>query len=377
MKLLLFISQLSCGGAERVAANMSNYWVSKGWSIILVTLTAKSDDFYELSPKVRRVAFNLAGESKNLFIAIWNNIRRIRALRRVLLETKPDIALSMMDKNNVLLALASVGLKNVYFIGSEHIHPPQYPLGRIWELLRRWTYRWLDAVVALTSESGEWLRRHTSARLVRVIPNAVPSLLPSAPPYALPPNRTTTEDYRLLAIGRLVRQKGFDILISAFKKLSQHFPAWRLYIVGEGPLRGELMRQIVESKLQDRVILVGRVGNVGDWYRAADIYVMSSRFEGFPNTLVEAMAHGLPVVSFACETGPASIIRDGYDGMLVPPGDVEGLVRALGALMTNHELRRYFGERALEVHKRFSVERIADMWESLFDELQQDCPKYQ
>ena len=122
----------------------------------------------------------------------------------------------------------------------------------------------------------------------------------------------------LLAVGRLEVEKGFDWLIDAFSALATKYPEWDLVILGEGSLRATLEKQVQTSGLARRVFLPGRVGNVGDWYERANLYVMSSRFEGFGNTLGEAMAYGLPAVSFDCETGPRNIIRHETDGLLVP-----------------------------------------------------------
>lgn len=369
MNILIFISSLSSGGAERVTANLASYWAAKGWQVTVVTLSTSGSDFYALPDNVRRISLNLLKESPNPVIGLFNSLSRVWALRRVLSRTKPDVALAMMDKNNILLALASIAIKGWCPIGSERIHPPRYPLGRAWEWLRRLTYRRLDAVVALTHESAVWLRRHTSARHVPVIPNAVPYPLPSSAPRLARPKKERPGERWLLAVGRLVDQKGFDLLIAAFQKLASRFSHWRLFILGEGPMRGGLERQIEEAGLQGRVALAGRAGNVGEWYEAADLYVMSSRFEGFPNTLAEAMAHGLPAVSFDCDTGPRDIIRHEVDGLLVPPGDLDALTEALARLMADDALRQQYAARAVEVRQRFSMERVAGMWETLFEEL--------
>ncbi|TSE18225.1 GalNAc-alpha-(1-_4)-GalNAc-alpha-(1-_3)-diNAcBac-PP-undecaprenol alpha-1,4-N-acetyl-D-galactosaminyltransferase [Tepidimonas alkaliphilus] len=371
MNLLIFISSLSSGGAERVTANLATHWDGKGWQLTVVTLSDAESDFYQLPASVRRIGLGLLRESPNVGFGLVNALRRIVALRRVLQEIRPDVALAMMDKNNILLALAAAGLPGIVRIGSERTHPPQYPLGRMWEWLRRQTYRELDGVVALTEESAAWLRRHTSARRVPVIPNAVPYPLPTHAPYLEPPARSREGERLLLAVGRLVDEKRFDLLIAAFQELAARFPRWRLIILGEGPLRGVLMQQIAAAGLTERVALPGRAGNVGEWYAAADLYVMSSRFEGFPNTLAEAMAHGLPAVSFDCDTGPRDIIRHEVDGLLVPPGDVDALARALARLMADDALRQRYAARAVEVRERFSMGRIAGMWERLFMDLTQ------
>ncbi len=369
MKLLFFIHSLAGGGAERVSANLANHWAAKGWHITIVTLTPLSLDFYELHPAVRRIALELAGESRNVLVGLWENLHRVQALRRVLRQVQPDIALAMMSTANVILALATRGLAKVCAIGAERIHPPQSPLGAQWGALRRSTYGQLAAVVALTQESAEWLRMHTRAQRVPIIPNMALWPLAVQAPRLIPETVRVADRHILLAVGRLNKQKGFDWLLEAFTALARKYYSWNLAILGEGPERRALETQVQAARLDGRVFLPGLAGNVGEWYERADLYVMSSRFEGFPNTLAEAMAHGLPAVSFDCDTGPRDIIRHEIDGLLVPPGDVARLIAALDRLMGDSALRVQFANRAVEARERFSLERITGMWEELFSEV--------
>ncbi|MGH8590177.1 MAG: glycosyltransferase family 4 protein [Gammaproteobacteria bacterium] len=370
MRLLFVIHSLSGGGAERVTANLANHWAAKGWDVTIVTFAPLSLDLYALHPGVKRIALDLARESGNLLGGVWQNFIRVQAIRGVLRQLRPDIALALMSPANVILALASWGLPKVRAIGSERTHPPQLPLGPQWEALRRFTYGRLAALVALTQESAEWLRTHTRAHRVRIIPNTAPWPLAVEAPR-LTPETTHLADHRhvLLAVGRLHEQKGFDRLIEAFAALARKYYDWDLAILGEGPQRPALESQVLAAGLDGRILLPGRAGNVAEWYEAADLYVMSSRFEGFPNTLAEAMAHGLPAVSFDCDTGPRDIIRHEIDGLLVPPGDVARLNAALDRLMGDAALRAQFAARAVEARARFSMEKIAGMWEELFSEV--------
>ncbi len=369
MKILFFIHSLSSGGAERVTANLANHWAKKGWDINIVTLEPLKLDFYELHQAVKRVTLELSGDSGNLLAGLARNLRRVFALRRVLREVQPDIAVGMMSTANVLLALATMGLPHVHAIGSERIHPPQYPLGALWEWLRRNTYGRLAAVTALTNESADWIKAHTGARRVPVIPNAPLWPLPIQAPRITPDSLCHPVRHLLLAVGRIDNQKGYDWLVDSFAKLAQKHPDWDLVIFGEGPQRPALQAQVQNVGMVKRVFLPGRAGNMGEWYERADLYVMSSRFEGFPNTLAEAMAHGLPAVSFDCDTGPRDIIRHEVNGLLVPIGDLAGLTAALDRLMSNSTLRQQFADRALDTRERFSMKKITDMWESLFDEV--------
>jgi len=366
MRLVFFIHSLSCGGAERVTATLANYWAEKDWDVSIVTLAAETQDFYELHPNVRRIALCLAKERTNLVWGVTNNMHRVAAFRKVLKEEHPDVAVGMMTTASVLLGLAGVGMDQIVRIGSERIYPPMFPLGFPWERLRRLAYPCLDAVVTMTNRSAQWVADNTGARHVEVIPNPLVWPLPSQPPRLNPEEYLKPGQRVLLGAGRLTEQKGFDLLIAAFAELASRFPDWVLVILGEGPLRSQLEGQVFAYGLQGRVLLPGVAGNIGDWYQRADIYVMSSRFEGFGNTLLEALAYGIPSVSFDCPTGPSDIIRHGVDGFLIPPGNLEELTQTLGHLMGDERLRRCLGVRALDVRERFSVERIAAMWENLF-----------
>lgn len=372
MKLLILIHSLGSGGAERVTANLASYFAERGWEITVVTMAPESQDFYTLHPAVRRIALDMANMSGNPLIGLWWNLRRLAHLRSILRRADPDIALGMMTTANILLAYAAWGLARPFLIGSEHIHPPQFPLGGCWETLRRHAYGKLAGMTALTRESAGWMETHTSARSVSVIPNAVLWPLPVLEPRLSPDAQCPPGRRVLLAVGRLERQKGFDFLIEAFSMLAPTHTDWDLVILGEGMQRSALQAQKKLAGLEARVYLPGKVGNVGEWYERADIYVMSSRFEGFGNTLAEALAYGLPAVSFDCDSGPRDILRDQVDGLLVPAGDVGALAAALDRLMGNAELRASFAARAIEVRERFSMERIAGLWLTLIEDVMDD-----
>lgn len=366
MRLLIYIHSLENGGAERVVANLANYWASIGWELTIVTVAPPACDFYLLDPAVGRVSLDLADTRPNLLAGIVRTLRRVRALRRVLRSVRPDVALSAMHTANVVLAAAAQGLPGLCTVGSEHNFPPKAPMGVLWETMRRHAYGRLSAVVALTQECAHWLTLHTGARSLAVIPNAVTWPLPAHAPCVDPRGCCAPERRILLGVGRLSAEKNFAALVGAFSRLAPRHPEWDLVILGEGPRRAALEAQVRDAGLQDRIFLPGRVGNPGAWYGRAALYGMSSDFEGFPNTLVEAMACGLPAVSFDCDTGPRDIIRHGLDGLLVPAGNGALFGAALDLLMGDDELRHVFASRATEVRERFSMPKVAGMWEALF-----------
>jgi glycosyltransferase involved in cell wall biosynthesis len=219
-----------------------------------------------------------------------------------------------------------------------------------------------------TEESLAWLKQGIPAARGVVIPNPVSYPLPVGEPVVAVADHVPAGRKLLLAVGRLDPQKQFDCLLEAFSRLMARHAGWDLAILGEGPERGRLQDAIARLGLESRVRMPGRAGNVGDWYERADLYVMSSRFEGFPNTLAEAMAHGCAAVSYDCDTGPRDIIRHEVDGLLVRPvGDVAALSEALDSLMGDEARRTAMGSRASEVRERFAPERIFALWQSIME----------
>ena len=369
MKILIFIHSLSAGGAERVTALLANHWASQGLQVVIVTLASRSLDRYSLNGAIDRVELERAGDSQTAFAGLRANVERISALRRTLGDQKPDIALAMMTNSNVLLALASIGLRDIRTVGAERIYPPRVAVGMAWSILRSAVYGLLDAMVAQTVTTRDWIMTHTSARNVNVIPNPVVWPLERVPPVVDPASIGDTGRNRLLAVGRLVHQKGFDILVDVFAELAPRFPDWELVIIGQGPDRAALKARIESHSLGARVFLAGDIGNIGDWYESADMFVLSSRFEGFPNALAEAMSYGLPVVSFDCETGPRDLIEDHVTGLLVAGGDGAALGDGLAQMMGDESLRARIGARATAVRDRYTLNAVGDKWLALFRSL--------
>lgn len=370
MKLLFFIHSLSSGGAERVTSLLANYWSVKGWDVTIVTITDTKNDFYRIDNRIQRIGLELDNVSRNPFAAVSSNMQRIFALRQVLKQINPAVAIGMMTTANCLLALSSIGLA-VKTIGSERIYPPKFPLGKVWEVIRRLSYPFLHAIVAQTLESSDWLKSATKQKCVVVIPNPLNYPVEPQPPFLNPSFflHHTGARYMLLAVGRLDYQKGFDRLIHAFSEISVAYPEWVLVILGEGQQRDELTSLVTQLKLTGQVYMPGIVGNLGDWYEAATIYVLTSRYEGFPNTLLEAMSYGVPSIAVDCKTGPSDIIHNEIDGMLVQQNDLSSLVEALKRLMSDKLLRQGYAKSSVSVIEKYSLESITESWERLFNEV--------
>ena len=233
-------------------------------------------------------------------------------------------------------------------------------VGRLRQAKRLLCARRFDRVVVLSKADARQWQRLVSH--VSVIYN----------PVTIVPHRV--EDYsvkRAMAVGRLDRQKGLDLLIRAWNKVVESYPGWQLDIYGDGPLKDELQRLIADNGLQGVVFLRGRADNIAAEYARHSIYVMSSRYEGFGLVLVEAGICGLPLVSYDCQQGPAEIITP-ENGILVKPvGDIEALAGAICKLADNGDLRRDMGQHALELAAKFNLEDIAEEWRRMLCALTQ------
>jgi len=353
---------MSCGGAERVMSIMANYWVEHGNDVSLITIDSQVNDFYTLDPRIRRIALGLAKCSATLISAVKNNIIKLKRIRDSIKQTDPQVVISFIDKMNTVTLIATRGL-SIPVIVSEHTNPLQLPPGGVWSVLRKTTYLWANAVVVLSEELRNIVSGFVSSKRLHIIPNpAVPisDITHSSPPFKIP-------SPCMVAMGRLVTLKGFDLLIQAFDLCNND--EWTLIILGEGEERAALESIIKKHKLESQVLLPGNIKEPSTVLRNADIFVLSSRIEGFPMAILEAMSCGLPVISFDCKTGPSTIINDKVDGVLVPAEDVNALANSMNHLMANKDERIRLAKHATQVVERFSVEMIMQKWNDLINEV--------
>ncbi|NTV73600.1 MAG: glycosyltransferase family 4 protein [Holophaga sp.] len=357
--MAIFVNHLADGGAARVAVNLARAWSDRGRQVTILTSDkGECPPFYELDSRVRHLPMGLQYNSRNPLEAFFFNIFRVLRLRSVLKRVRPDVVISFLDRNNILCLLATCCLRRMPVVVSERTDPGARSIGLTWERLRHLVYPWADCVVVQSEHALAYFPPAVRAK-GWVIPN--PVILP--PPGPAPsPERGSRR--LVVTLGRLNRVKGHDLLIEAFAQLSDAFPDWDVAIYGEGPERTALEQDIRQRGLEDRIFLRGATEQVGSTLRQADLFVFPSRAEGFPNALAEAMACGLPVVSFNCHSGPAELIEDGRNGVLVPPLDVPAMARAMARLMASPEERAALGEAATDVLTRFSELRVLEQWES-------------
>jgi len=372
-RVALLVQDLAGGGAERVMLNLARGLVELGRPVDMVMVRAQGP-YLDQVPGAVRVVELKTGRVMRSGLALVRYLRRER----------PAVMISALPHVNVLAVLSGkLGRTGVPVVLTEHsvIAQSRADCKRVAVRLAYgvmpWVYPWADRVVAVSGGVAESLRAEARVddRRLRVIHNPITEPImterahaPSGDDWldAQPPAAGDQAGRRptLVAVGRLHPLKGFDTLLRAVALLRGRCPA-RLIVLGEGPERERLTRLVAELGLSDCVRLPGFVANPYAWIKRADALVMTSRWEGFGNVLVEAMAVGTPVVSTDCPVGPREILADGRYGRLVPPDDPEALAGAIADTLAAPPAPDRLIERAGD----FSIDRICRAYEDLIHEL--------
>ena len=355
LRLALVIANLGWGGAQKVLTTMANHWAALGWEVTLISVDARRVDcYFPPLPQVRLLYLGAAARSEGPARALLHNARRVVLLRRAVRAAGAEVVVSFLSATNVLALLATRGL-GIPVIVSERGDPDRALLPLLWRHARTLTYPLADSVVAQTE--------YALARLGRAVRRRGTVIANPVSPYAVHPD---AQGHQLSAVGHLVPVKGFDLLIEAFARASRNHPEWHLVLWGEGPDRGSLLALARRLGVADRVRCPGRSETPGGWIGSTTIFVLSSRHEGLPNALIEAMAAGTPVIATDCPVGgPRSVIAHGLDGLLVPPEDVGTMATALERLMASTPLRSRLGTAAVKSAERFAEPAIMAQWTGL------------
>ena len=355
LRLTVVMNALGPGGAQRVMTFLAAALAEHGAQVSILSLDGSNPPFFPLHPAVAHRPLGLLGGSSGLLTAVRNNLRRIYHLRHAIRASRPDTVLPFCDQTNVITILAACGLW-VRVVVAER-SDPYLNTPPVWRLLRRLVYPLAHRVVVQTKEAARAFTYHSR---VSIIPN--PVLIPQIGEVA--PDKRLTRPC-IVGLGRLTSEKRFDLLIDAFAAVTERYPEWSLVLIGDGPDRARLESRIQERGIIGRVRLLGYVPRPEDILSQADLFVLCSDYEGFPNALCEAMACGVAVIATDCPSGPRDIIRDGVDGLLVPPSDAAALSGALTRLMDNAEERAQMGALGREVCARFAADQIISRWEEL------------
>jgi GalNAc-alpha-(1->4)-GalNAc-alpha-(1->3)-diNAcBac-PP-undecaprenol alpha-1,4-N-acetyl-D-galactosaminyltransferase len=352
VNIAFVIPGLGPGGAERVATLLCNFWAGEGHAVTVITFEGdEAAPFYPVDQRVavRRLAASAGSGSARLL----NNINRVSRLRALLWKLHPDVVVAFTTDANVISLLASRG-SGIPVVISERNQPDRPGLASVHRLARRITYPLADAVVAQTDAVAAWMRKHFRVP-VHIVPNPVRVPNSNSP-------RIASDQPLLIAVGRLTAQKGFDILIEAFARVAAKHRDWRLVIYGEGPARTELESLRDALSLQGRLSLPGLTRNVETAFAEASLFVLPSRFEGYPNALLEALAAGLPVIATSAPGGASEILEDGKYGLLVAPGDAVALASALDTMMADPELRERYAKCASRAVTELDLQFVGRRW---------------
>ncbi|MGM0497278.1 MAG: glycosyltransferase family 4 protein [Bacteroidota bacterium] len=358
-KITFVTNYLAPGGAERVIALLANSFADAGYSVSLVYFKKKGD-FYSLDNRISKYYLDIPGHSGNFILGIKNTRMRILKLREQIQQIAPDIVISFITDINVLTVLACRKL-NVTTIISVRTNPYTYKRPLKWKIAARLFYKNTDKLVVQTERVKRFFRYLPSSK-VEVIPN------PLKKPKEKSEKRENKKEKIILAVGRLEYPKGLDLLIEAFS-YTKAKEGWKLLIVGEGSQRAKLERLIEKNNLNSKVSLVGLQSPVDDFYSCASVFVLSSRYEGFPNSLAEAMSFGLPCISFNCDFGPAELIQHDVNGVLVENGNVNKMAEEIDRIVGNETIRDKLGKNATSIINKLDLDLIIRKWEHVFGEL--------
>lgn len=362
------------GGVERVLTLKANYFAEHFGYDITIILTEGKDKplFYPLSDKVKIINLNIGFEElwgcsfiKKVLIYLKKQYRYRKALTQELMRLRPDITISLLRREINFITSIKDGSKK---IGELHVNRANYRnfesaesnvikelFSKFWMKNLVQHLRKLDGFVTLTKED---LLQWPELKNVVVIPD---------PLAFYPTSKSPLESKRVIAVGRYAYQKGFDLLLRAWEKVEKQTADWELVIFGQGD-RSPYDSLVDELHIdRQRCHLNGPTENIMSEYLNSSVFVFSSRFEGFGMVLVEAMACGLPVVSFDCPCGPKDIVASGVDGILVENGNIDKLSEAIVSLIQDEKNLRRMACNAIDNVQRFNIEQVALRWKSLFE----------
>lgn len=377
LRIAFIISTMQPGGAQRVIAQICNFLSARNHAISLVTLESEgTPSFFPIASDVKQLFLGRKSEASAGLGRVRRILGWVSAIRNALIDIRPDVVVSFIDLTNVMTLMAVRGLR-VPTIVSERIDPHHHDVGRAGAGLRRLLYPYADRIVVQTERAARYFQSYQASKLVVLANPVPPATLRAAPGTPLANGR-----FRIIGVGRLDRQKGFDRLATAFCALAGKHPDWDVALYGQGPEAERLNGIIADSGLASRFAIYPPTRTISAELAASHIFAFPSRYEGFPNALAEAMAAGLPSVAFREVSGVEDLIASDESGMLIDQGGNESsaaasLAVALDGLMNSGQLRTRLGEAACSRVELFAPEPMLLRWEQLIREVggEYGCPK--
>lgn len=347
-RIAFILGSMKRGGAERVVSILSNHYSRKGWKVDILLLLSNECE-YNLEQNIRIIPLANEGNTRIRQIPKW-----LYGIRSYLRKYKPDTVLSFAARINIIASIANIGIKN-NFVVSERNDPLLDGRSIFVRILTNLIYPFTDKVIFQTKKAQSYFNRRTIENSV-VIYN----------PVEVGDRATYVASKKIVAVGRLEEQKNHKLLISAFKNIHTLFPEYKLYIYGEGTLRQSLEEMIIKLGLRDAVLLPGNIRDVHKKMSDAEMFVLSSNYEGLSNALLEAMMMGLPCISTNC-LGSNEIIIDGENGLLVPLNDVNELTSAMKRLILKRNFAIMLGKKAKHTSEKFKSTNVIKEWEQVLE----------
>lgn len=349
MNITFVTPGMNYGGAERVISLLSNQWVAMGHTVNLLIVGENPTCVYYLDEKINvRCIGGLKGKP---IISHFNLIKKIKK-ELVLFDT--DIAISFMNDTCAYVAMALRGTKIPLFY-SERNDPTRVNQRKIDKMYRKIVEKYAKGIVFQTDGAKSHYKKSVQNKST-VILN--PFNMENLPSYNF-----EKRGEEIVSVGRLQPQKNQKLLVEAFSLIANDLPNYKLKIYGDGQLKEELQNQIDEYGLTEQIILMGAHKDIFDKISTASLFVLSSDFEGLPNTLIEAMCIGIPSVSTDCSPGGArELITDGENGFVVPCNDADKLANAMKKVLTDNELARKFSSAGKKIAERMECGKIAERW---------------
>ena len=350
----LIIPSLTSGGAERVFSVLANE-LNSSYSITLFVLY-KCEIAYPLNKNIEIVfCRDLYAAKQSLLKSITSHFNFIKFLKQEISKRQSIGIVSFTTTTNVYAILIGKRLK-LPSIVSERLHP-DYGINTLWKIVRKKVYPSCSKLVVQTKDIKDYFNDFMPNDKISIIEN------PLSPKLIHQKSTNTSKEKTILSVGRLTHQKNQELLIRAFYKID--IKNWNLCIVGEGDKRKKYEDLVTKLNIKGRVTFTGSVPNIADYLNTASIFVLCSRFEGFPNALIEAMYFGLPCIATNCPSGPEDIIVNNKNGILIPVEDEAKLTEALKKLIINKELRETLGKNAAKTALRFEGDTILSKWKTL------------
>ena len=354
MRILFAIGTMGGGGAERNVSLLANDLIKRGYEVGILAVWG-DELLYDLDPHISYIPLNPKSHNK-----LEKFLKQIYKIRPSIKKYNPDLVISFLADVNACVLLRTRFMK-CKIIVSERNDPHKDPSIRIFRLLRRMTYPFADGYVFQTVEARDYFGRILRNKSSVIIPNPVRNGLPL---------HQDNHSGIIVTACRLAVQKNLPMLIDAFKIINEKYKEYKLYIYGEGELQGELVEYINSLNMQNSIELKGFNKNVCDRIDEAEIFALSSDYEGMSNSMLEALAMGMPVIVTDCPIGGARmLIENGVNGILVPVGDVEAMAKAMLELIEDENKRKSIAFNARKIRDDNSIESILGRWVDYIREL--------